>query len=833
MLVHHAVSIGLMAPIEYDQIFKAPSGEPVLNGAAAVPKGEAQRFISVLCPANEYFKATSPGDDQALPFVSQLLGLEVEEGFTVTLNSEDLTSAFNLFKAPVKWRQFFAFSMAVPGWAVMRPHLEQSYVCLTTIPMGWISSVSIVQRLLRTMVFDRAGVPMQVEIRKNALLPAAMSTFGTFAVCYLDSFDELRIVPTEVASAEEGMTSGNHAAFSEVCSRLGLPLNAPKALHSALAGPVVGGFLADGALHHPPPKSAAIFREALHLLAMDDWDYGGFASLLGRLAYAFVFRRPLFSVLEESFGFLAELARAPSWRSVPPANVREEVVLAISLLPLAFSNLRAAILPEISASDASETGGAVACASTFLQYEVVDQRDSADAVRVLHPAAEAGSLPASVCPGCSLAVPLCSPCPTGCGVSLCSMECVEAHRQGTCRRFDMAIPTVGIRGSGGWKGLAAAVCRAGCAVQLFDLDREWASDEGRSKLGVLEADSTVSVEVWIPPTDTFEGTERSARFPMGNPRAPTLMKSAFRKINKVVGYMLKRLQKRASQGDSFMVIHPASSFLWEMREIKGFLEHSAADFVHVWGCCYGGEALQFRIAHNLGSDMVSFFDSPDHLHHFSHRGASFTSHPPAALLTKLAAILASACGLIGEEDLISKHVAFIRKSLLASTARLGEAERLEAETVSILEIASDMKPGLERGHLQGLLRRLSRRGNAVTFLAGPDSSSEVPYPATRWQWELVRQWRWTDELHINFLEMMAVLVRLKVLVGDPLTHHRRIVHVVDSKVSWGALSKGRSSAPRMNALCRRSMVLQLGGDLYPVWLWTISGWMFADEGSRL
>ena len=56
--------------------------------------------------------------------------------------------------------------------------------------------------------------------------------------------------------------------------------------------------------------------------------------------------------------------------------------------------------------------------------------------------------------------------------------------------------------------------------------------------------------------------------------------------------------------------------------------------------------------------------------------------------------------------------------------------------------------------------------------------------------------------------------------------------ILDSKVARSVLAKGRSSSRRLNRLCRRLMGLVVAADLYPLVLWSISRWNFADKSSR-
>ena len=64
----------------------------------------AQRFISNL--------EALPGDQDFLHYVAQLGLLLLEEGQVLLVESEDLTSAFNLFDV---WLPYFRYSMKVPG----------------------------------------------------------------------------------------------------------------------------------------------------------------------------------------------------------------------------------------------------------------------------------------------------------------------------------------------------------------------------------------------------------------------------------------------------------------------------------------------------------------------------------------------------------------------------------------------------------------------------------------------------------------------------------------------------------------------------------------------
>ena len=68
-----------------------------------------QRFITNLVPANSYQEHMA-GDDQHLPCLGQMSMLEVELHQDLLVDSEDLSSCFNLFTLPPQWAGMMTFA---------------------------------------------------------------------------------------------------------------------------------------------------------------------------------------------------------------------------------------------------------------------------------------------------------------------------------------------------------------------------------------------------------------------------------------------------------------------------------------------------------------------------------------------------------------------------------------------------------------------------------------------------------------------------------------------------------------------------------------------------
>ena len=82
------------------------------------------------------------------------------------------------------------------------------------------------------------------------------------------------------------------------------------------------------------------------------------------------------------------------------------------------------------------------------------------------------------------------------------------------------------------------------------------------------------------------------------------------------------------------------------------------------------------------------------------------------------------------------------------------------------------------------------------------------------------------------LEITAVLTEFRRRLRDPENIHKRILNVVDSLVTYYALTKGRSGSKRLNRSLRRIMALNLASKSVLVSLWTLSKWNYADVASR-
>ena len=97
-------------------------------------------------------------------------------------------------------------------------------------------------------------------------------------------------------------------------------------------------------------------------------------------------------------------------------------------------------------------------------------------------------------------------------------------------------------------------------------------------------------------------------------------------------------------------------------------------------------------------------------------------------------------------------------------------------------------------------------------------------------WEVARAWSWKSQGHINVLELAS-----SSSLVDELSRHeasKRFTGLVDSAVSRGALSKGRSASRALQPGLKRTGACCLASDLYPAWLFCPTRLNVADDPTR-
>ena len=127
---------------------------------------------------------------------------------------------------------------------------------------------------------------------------------------------------------------------------------------------------------------------------------------------------------------------------------------------------------------------------------------------------------------------------------------------------------------------------------------------------------------------------------------------------------------------------------------------------------------------------------------------------------------------------------------------------------------------------------------AEALMAAPDIGDRLPVPevAKAWdeprRWTEITRWQWEQEEHINVLEARVGAAAAEHISRRAGAKKCRALILTDSQVTLGAMSKGRSSARRLNAMVRRVAAIGLSHNLKFYWRYIRSHRNPADGPSR-
>ena len=859
-LVTAGVKRKIFKEVKKEEIFRDQFGELVLAGAGGVVKvkvidGEEKellRFISILCPINDFLNVI-PGDDGLLPYAGQITGMVLEETEELILDSEDFESCFNLFELPDAWLGYLAFEKTVDSSIFGGKKGGRSYVAIGSVPMGWNSAVACIQHAVRHLVFDRAGVDPATEVSKAKTMPKGPDR----SVVYLDSLDRLRAVEKTLLQIVRGTRSHEVQRFVDECEALGLPLNLGKRLVGAVLGTIQGGEISEGAYGLSLEKALGTTEMSTLLLTSPKWSEKVLRHWAGRACFAAIFRRPLFSLLGDVFFQIGRVMEGPC---APSVASFDEVLAFMVMLPMAKTNLKAELSNEIVVTDASPSGGGAAVATEFKSKAL------------LKDAKTASQRECSVC-GSTEGEAL-SDCPRFCGALQCCTPCALQHYE-VCPLPVKNWATFGERYAWGEVPLTEAVRRAGLEIQepvLLSKCVASFSAEDRKVLHELGSDPNLAMEHWSietglwskargEPIELRDGRRvdgphpvRSEAHLMGVPWLSPFMRGRLRRSNALAMKALDAMKTRAGQNRGFCGAHFYNSWFWSIKGCQTLL-----GLPNVWVatssfCCHGGKIAKWCSWVTNCPELHSVLDvphCPGHTDLWEARpyfdGSGVVRIPteeaqfPPELCAKYADALRRALVRLGSLPRAPQpavRLEWIKGELAKATKRFQDAEVLEVSAQYILGIEQGMIPGKELEHLRSMLLETSHRGCDVRLRSALKEDeekkglSEIPYPAYAWLWKELLSYKWRNEQHINVLEVTAFLVYLRHQARQGCKRSTKWLHVVDSRVTAGVLAKGRSSSHRLNRLCKRIMALSVFGDMYPMVLWTISGWNFADRASR-
>ena len=347
-------------------------GEKALNGAFGVPKAgktlasgeEVLRLIMDLRATN-WMMEQLEADTITLTGAATFQRIIIEDGMELLISGEDLTSPFYLFRLPQVWVDYMVIGAAVPGRRLGLSHDDLVYPGLCVLPMGWRSSVGVMQAAHRRIALGSplrggAGLAALAEIQKGAVFPDLDE--GPGWSIYLDDTTIVEKVSEKMAQELEGKSAHEQEQLKKAYEWWGIPTNPDKALKRERCAERLGAVI-DG--------KAGVLRAStlrmLEVISLGSWirsqkeiSRKALQVYAGKMVHILQFRRCMFSYLEEIF---TAIAQGPTQVKVAE-KIRTEMLMLEMTLPLAQFNLKASVDGVVTCSDACESGGGICVAES-------------------------------------------------------------------------------------------------------------------------------------------------------------------------------------------------------------------------------------------------------------------------------------------------------------------------------------------------------------------------------------------------------------------------------------------------------------------------------------
>lgn len=352
--------------------------KPLVNGLFAVSKNEHQgdvellRLIMNLKPLNSNTRSLD-GDTATLPTITSLGSIALDESEILITSSEDIRCFFYLFRLPVAWYRYLAFSRPVPQECVpLADQHQEHYLCSCVLPMGYVSSVAIAQHIHRRVVQKCMGglrppIGGHQELRRDRL-PTSSDTMYRV---YLDNFDLVQKHDRSLARKIQGKVSPVVEELRKAYVRCGLPVHPKKTVQQEWIAEVQGALVDGdkGVVMAKPSKIAKYVSLTLEILRKGACSQKELQVVGGGLVYICMFRRPLLCSLNELWRVVVSLEGSGRGRRVAVSWVlAHELVRFLCLVPLAYMNLRAGFDDQVLASDASSSGGGMSITRGLTPY---------------------------------------------------------------------------------------------------------------------------------------------------------------------------------------------------------------------------------------------------------------------------------------------------------------------------------------------------------------------------------------------------------------------------------------------------------------------------------
>ena len=340
------------------------------------------RVIMNLRPVNRILRLIR-GDIAELPSPIAWTQLVVTESEVIEVSQADMSSAFYLFRLPPQWKPFLTFHCSFSRAEVGLKGSGRVVPSCTVLPMGWNSSVGLMQMASRQLLLLSRG-DWGGELRRNSLPPpwfvqTALRIGGEkWWQVYLDNFMAAEV--RSRGSQQEKLSEELHERAVTAWQDNGVLCAEDKHVKGSVDSTELGVNIQGdkGWIGGSPTRVHKVIAITLILLRHKLPKVRWVQIVLGRWIFLLQFRRPAMAVLSNSWNYMRAGHDRRRWWPV----VKHELATLICLAPLLQTDLRSPYSGVVTCSDASERGGAMAVSTRMLTAgHSLGRRLSAEAVR--------------------------------------------------------------------------------------------------------------------------------------------------------------------------------------------------------------------------------------------------------------------------------------------------------------------------------------------------------------------------------------------------------------------------------------------------------------------
>ena len=345
-------------------------GEPVLNGLFGVPEtstidsGEPiLRVIMNLVPSNSVMLQLE-GAVKNLPSITSWMSVVTEGKEEVRIWQSDMCNAFYLFALPHQWRRCLSFNILRWGNEIGKDPAVRYALSCCVLPMGWLSSVAIMQEVSEQILLQGSSSEAEQVVRNRAvplwmvgLLKEAKRQNRSWWHVYLDNYAGGQIVD----KGEETIGGERLHELAETAWQKAQVVSSEKKRKRGVVEAEGLGALVSGATNTiggSPNRLLRVIQATLWVLSRTHLSKKHVQVIAGRWIHILQFRRPGMSFLEATWEYVG----SKKFDLGLVLRVRRELWAIVCATPFFQTNLGATVSQVTTASDASNTGGAVGIA---------------------------------------------------------------------------------------------------------------------------------------------------------------------------------------------------------------------------------------------------------------------------------------------------------------------------------------------------------------------------------------------------------------------------------------------------------------------------------------